>query len=72
MIENSKTTCKDCCYKNFVAGNGRPGRYYCENPDARFSRSECEPAPLICKTVRHNDAMTIKTRPRWCPLSDEE
>lgn len=67
MIESKGTICKDCSYKKFV-----PGRYYCENPNARFARSECEPTPLICKTGRHDEVMTVKTRPRWCPLSAME
>ena len=35
--------CKDCSYKKFYDGNGRPGRYYCFHDEAKFARSECEP-----------------------------
>lgn len=47
--------CKDCTYKDFLEHKGRPGRYYCKHPKARFARSECEPAPMICRTKRHSD-----------------
>ena len=45
--------CKDCSYKKFYDGNGRPGRYYCFHDEAKFARSECEPHPMICRTGRH-------------------
>ena len=35
--------CKDCSYKKFYDGNGRPGRYYCFHDEAKFARGECEP-----------------------------
>lgn len=66
---SKKMMCKNCDYKSFVPGKCNPGRYYCEHPDARFARSECEPTPLICRTGRHDDVLTIKTRPRWCPFN---
>ena len=28
--------CKDCSYKEFHDGNGRPGRYYCLHDEARY------------------------------------
>lgn len=62
-----KIKCSDCEHKKFYPGNGNPGRCYCEHPDARFARSECEPTPMICRTGRHDDIMTVKTAPRWCP-----
>ena len=61
--------CKDCSYKEFHNGNGRPGRYYCLHDDARYARNKCEPTPMICRTERHDDKLTIKTAPRWCPLN---
>ena len=70
MIETKKTMCKDCCYKDFEAGNGQPNRYYCTHRLAGESVSAA--ARLICRTERHNAELTIKTRPRWCPLSDQE
>lgn len=60
--------CKECNFKSFYSGNGGLNRYYCEHPDGRFARSECEPTPLICRTERHSSEMTIKTAPKWCPL----
>lgn len=60
--------CKDCEYKSFLERKCGPNRYYCKHPEARFARSECEPTPLICKTERHSEELTIKTSPRWCPL----
>ena len=64
--------CKDCSYKKFYDGNGRPGRYYCFHDEAKFARSEFEPHPMICRTGRHDDKLTIKTAPRWCPLNKKE
>ena len=64
--------CKDCSYKKFYDMNGRPGRYYCLHDEAKFARSECEPHPIICRTARHDDKLTIKTAPRWCPLNKKE
>ena len=49
-----------------------PGRYYCFHDEAKFARSECEPHPMICRTGRHDDKLTIKTAPRWCPLNKKE
>lgn len=60
--------CSECEFAKFTPGNGSPGRYYCENPDARFVRSECEPVPMICRTGRHDSNFTIKTSPKWCPF----
>lgn len=60
--------CKDCGQKKYYPGNGNPGRYYCEHPEARYAKSECEPTPMICRTGRHSDEITIKTSPKWCPL----
>lgn len=60
--------CRECEFASFVKVNGGPNRYYCKNPDARFVRSECEPTPLICRTERNSEEVTIKTSPRWCPL----
>ena len=60
--------CKDCEFKSFLVLKCAPGRYYCKHPDASFARSECEPMPMICKTDRHSDEITIKTSPKWCPL----
>ena len=64
--------CKDCDHKKFWSNKGGPGRYYCEHPDARFARSECEPTPMICRTERHSDELTIKTSPKWCPFRKTE
>lgn len=64
--------CKDCDYKKYWEHKGGPGRYYCEHPDARFAKSECEPTPMICRTKRHSDEITIKTAPKWCPLRGKE
>ena len=63
--------CKDCTYKDFLEHKDGPGCYYCKHPKARFARSECEPTPMICKTKRHSDELTIKTSPKWCPLRKE-
>lgn len=64
--------CKDCTYKLFSENKSGPSRYYCKHPKARFVRSECEPTPMICRTKRHSDEITIKTSPKWCPLKQEE
>ena len=59
--------CSECEFAEFTDGNGRPNRYYCKHPDARFARSESEPTPMICRTERHSKELIIKTSPRWCP-----
>ena len=64
--------CKDCGHKIYVPGKGNPNRYYCHHPEARFARSECEPTPMICRTERHSDELTIKTSPKWCPFRRKE
>lgn len=60
--------CTECNHKSFMKGNGRPNRWYCHNPDARYARSECEPTPMICRTERHSEELTVKTSPKWCPI----
>lgn len=64
--------CSECEYKEFASGNGRPNRYYCIHPKARFARSECEPTPMICRTKRHDSELIIKTAPKWCPRKTEK
>ena len=64
--------CKDCEHKTYGSIKGSSGRYYCKHPEARFVRSECEPTPMICRTGRHSDEITIKTSPKWCPLRKKE
>lgn len=66
-----KVKCSECNYKRLVRYNGNPNRYYCDHPDARFVRSECEPVPMICRTKRHSDELIIKTSPKWCPLNQK-
>ena len=60
--------CKDCGYKRLYVVKGGINRFYCEHPDARFARSECESTPMICRTKRHSKELTIKTAPKWCPF----
>ena len=59
--------CKNCSHCEFMKGNGRPNRYYCNE-----ARGECSPAKLICKTERHSEEFTIKRTPKWCPLKEDK
>ncbi len=64
----AEVKCKECDHKKFVSDKAGCNRWYCENPEARFARSECEPTPMICRTKRHSKEVTVKTSPKWCPL----
>ena len=59
--------CKECGYKKHYARNGRPGRWYCENPEAKGLANS-----LICSSGRHDKELQVKTAPRWCPLNKKE
>lgn len=74
IIEEEKKIirCSECGYTEFVEGNGRPNRYFCIHPGARFAKSECEPTPMICLTERHSKEMKMKTSPKWCPRKEKE
>lgn len=63
--------CSECEHKELLERNGGANRYYCVHPKAQFVRSECEPTPMICRTVRHSTEMTVKTSPAWCPLKQQ-
>lgn len=64
--------CKDCSYKEFAKVNGGANRWYCTHEAARFVKSECEPTPMICRTKRHSEELTIKTAPKWCPINKRQ
>lgn len=68
MTDQERIKCKDCSFATFVPSNGGPGRYYCDNPDAKYATSPCIPRPMICRTERGKSEVTIKTAPKWCPV----
>lgn len=79
MLESKRTKCSECCYCKMThratRWNGR-GTFYCKNPDAKKlpqkvfgNKSAC----FICFGTTEKDTRPlIKTRPKWCPLSDSE
>lgn len=79
MQESKKTKCSECCYckmtRRAAGWNGR-GNFYCKNPETQKlprkvfgNKDSC----FICfGTSEYDTKPTIKTRPRWCPLSDSE
>lgn len=64
VMEDKLMKCVDCDLKKLQECKCGGNRYYCGHPDAPRQNG---PA-LICKTERHSTELTIKTRPRWCPL----
>lgn len=86
MIECKKTKCRECCYcklrgradEKFASpGHKNYGRgyFFCEHPEAQnlkdnhgFPRT----AFIGYGTAESITRLQLKTRPRWCPLTDEE
>ena len=57
-------TCKNCSYAKMTKHNGSPNRYWCLHPSAEAGTGSA----MICRCERGSDEITIKGRPRWCPL----
>lgn len=58
--------CKDCSYKEFHDGNGRPGRYYCLHDDlvarlAEYEDTGLEPAEVL---------LLKKNTVQWIPVAE--
>lgn len=79
MFESKKTKCTECAYCKMThraAGwNGR-GNFYCTHPKAKKLPQEAfghKDMCFICfGTAKADTQPTVKTRPRWCPLTDTE
>ncbi len=58
-----KMKCKECMYTKF-----EHNRCYCKNEEAlNFYKLG---SPLICRSKKGEQKVTIKTSPKWCPLRE--
>ena len=58
--------CRNCKYCMFKEDKSGVNRYYCKHPLA-CKDFNCGGGVIICRTVRHETDLKIKTAPRWCP-----